>query len=136
MYYRCIQCQDSKKSRQQTHNESPAAWERSRSRDTYQLHELLEERNELQELVVISVHKPALDRNSIGKLRETQNPDRVSISHRIIVPPVVFTVTKEVYLIGKGLGRVVDYYRLGKIPSENVEVFNVISLNTHTVLTK
>lgn len=27
---------------------------------------------------------------------------------------------KKFYLIGKGLGWVVDYYRLGKIPSENV----------------
>lgn len=40
------------------------------------------------------------------------------------------------YLIGEGLRWVVDYYRLGKISSQNVEVFYIISLDTHTVLTK
>lgn len=33
-----------------------------------QLHELLEERNKLQELIVISIHKPALNGDPIGQL--------------------------------------------------------------------
>lgn len=43
---------------------------------------------------------------------------------------------EELYLVGKGLGWVVDYYRLGEIPSQDVEVFDVVPLNTHAVLAK
>lgn len=40
------------------------------------------------------------------------------------------------YLIGKGLWWIVNYYGLGKIPAENVEVFNIIPLDADTVLPK
>ena len=40
------------------------------------------------------------------------------------------------YLIGKGLRRIVNYYSLWKIPSKNVQVFDVVSLYAHAVLSK
>jgi len=111
---------------------------RDRSGDTHQFHQLLQERNKLQKLVVISIHKPALNRNPVGKLqetRETQHPWS-SITGTSSNRCLLYRPVEKVYLIGKGLGWVVDDYRLGKIPSENIQVFNIIPLNTHTVLTK
>lgn len=43
---------------------------KGQEQNKYQFHQLLEKRNQLQKLVVISVHKPALDRDPVGELEK------------------------------------------------------------------
>lgn len=44
----------------------------TRKKNTNQFHQLLEKRNQLEKLTVVSVHKPALDGDPIRKLEEKQ----------------------------------------------------------------
>lgn len=65
---------------------------------TYQLHQALQERNQLFQLVVVSVHEPALDGDPVGKLKNQQQ-QRALVSR----PPSRDAAACVFYLIGEGL---------------------------------
>lgn len=96
-------------------------------KSTYQLHQALQERNQLFQLVVVSVHEPALDGDPVGKLKKPTTRFGVVLTLR--EPSACVS-----YLIGEGLRWVVDDDGLGEISAQDVQVFDVIPLDADAVL--
>lgn len=100
----------------------------------YQFHQLLQEWDQLQELIVILVNKPALNGDAIGQLQRKRH--NTSQSQILLNNNKNKQTTKHTNLVRKGLRWVVNYYSFGQISPKYVKVFDVVSLDTYAVLTK
>lgn len=103
---------------------------------TYHRCEPLQSRDELVEFSVIWLPGPALNGDGVHQLH------RVSVLFSLFLPPVDRRATLHcgkrclggAYVIGVRVGGVVQDDRLGQVPLQDAEVFDVVALDADTIL--